>query len=98
MEPHFPVPIPKRVERLLGLVPRQVRGMLATAFVVIPLATAGVIFLNFAAGDDPLLRLVTKYATLCLICVVTATLIVVIGRAVWVVIHSPRRGGKGDEQ
>ena len=98
MEQEFPVHIPKWVERFLRLVPRQARSLLAFGFLLLPLATAAVLFLNFVAGDDPLLQQAATYLKLYLMCLVAVAVAAVIGRCLWVLIRSnpsdEKRGGQ----
>lgn len=98
MAQEFSVHIPKWVERFLRLVPRQVRSLLVSVFILLHLAAAVALFLNFVAGDDPLLQQAATYLKLYLMCFVVFAVTAVIGRCLWVLIRSnpsdEKRGGQ----
>ena len=98
MEQGFPTALPKWAERLLRLVPRQQRRLLAIAF-LIPLLTAIVAAaLHLTAVGEPSLQLHAAYLKgfLMYFSVVVVTLLV--GRAVWLAIRPASRDGKADGQ
>ena len=86
-------PILKWLSQFLGLVPRQARGLLALGLVILLLSLVYVLFVNFTAGEDPLLQLAVRYAKLALIVLNGAVVSAICVIATFIVVRQNLRGG-----
>ena len=86
-------PILKWLSEFFGLVTSQARGLLALGLVILLLSVVYVLFVNFTAGEDWLLRLVARYAKLALIIVNGGVVSAICVVAAFIVIRQSLRSG-----
>ncbi len=91
MEPRFP--FPGWVDRVLRLLSPQFRELFAVTLAILATAVAAALSLELAAGDDPLLRNVARYATVALIISATVAVMVIIATALFLLLRSRLRDG-----
>lgn len=92
MDPQFPYGGLRWAERVLRLLSSQYRELFAVILAILATTVAAALSLKFAAGDDPLLRDVAKYATAALIISATVAVIVVIATALYLLVRSRLHG------
>ena len=93
MDPKFPLPNVRWVERILHLLPPTYRVLFAVALAILAITVAASISITLTAGDDPLLRSVARYAKAALIVSAAVAVVTITVVALYQLIRSQLRGG-----
>ena len=93
MEPGFPTPNLRWLERVMRLLPPPYRILFAVALAILAITVVASASITFTAGDDPLLRNVARYARAALIVSATVAVVAITGVALYQLARSQLRGG-----